>query len=39
MSMRKELKELMHICKRLIGFAHQNNGLTDEGYEAVVYYA
>jgi len=39
MNMRKELKELMRICERLIGFAHQNDGLTDKECEAVVYYA
>jgi delta 1-pyrroline-5-carboxylate dehydrogenase len=37
MNMRKEVKDLMHICERLIGFTHQNEGLTDEECEAVVY--
>ena len=36
--MRKEVKEQMQICERLIGFADQNDGLTDEECEAVVYY-
>jgi hypothetical protein len=39
MKMRKEVKDLMHICERLTGFTHQNDGLTDEECEAVVYYA
>ena len=39
MKMRKEGKELMHICERLIRFTYQNDGLTDEECEAVVYYA
>ena len=38
MNMRKEVKDLMHICERLIGFTHQNEGLTDEECEAVLYY-
>ena len=39
LNMRKEVKDLMHICERLIGFTHQNEGLTDEECEAVVHYA
>jgi len=39
MNMQKEVKELMHICERLIGFAHQNDRLSDEKCEAVVSYA
>jgi hypothetical protein len=39
MNMRKEVKEQMHICERLIRLTHQNDGLTDEECEAVVYYA
>jgi len=39
MVMRKEVKELMHLCERLIGFAHQNDRLSDEKCEAVLYYA
>lgn len=37
--MRKEVAELMRVCEKLIGFAHQNGGLTDEECDAVVYYA
>lgn len=37
--MRKEIEELMRVCENLIGFAHQNGGLTDEECDAVVFYA
>ena len=37
--MRKEIEELMRVCEKLIGFAHQNGGLTDEECDAVVFYA
>lgn len=37
--MRNEVAELMRVCEKLIGFAHQNGGLTDEECEAVVFYA
>lgn len=37
--MRKEVAELMRVCEKLIGFAHQNGGLTDEECQAVVFYA
>ena len=37
--MRKEVAELMRVCEKLIGFAHQNGGLTDDECEAVVFYA
>ena len=36
--MRKEITELMRVCERLIGFARQENELTSEECEAVVYY-
>jgi hypothetical protein len=39
LKMREEVKDLMHICERLIGFTHQNEGLADEECEAVLYYA
>ena len=38
-NMRKEVLDLMRVCEQLIGFAHQNGGLTDEECQAVVYYA
>lgn len=38
-NMRREVLELMRVCEKLIGFAHQNGELTDEECETVVYYA
>ena len=38
-NMRKEVLDLMRVCEKLIGFAHQNGGLTVEECGAVVYYA
>lgn len=37
--MRKEVAELMRVAEKLIAFAHQNDGLTDDECEAVIYYA
>ena len=37
--MRKEVAELMRVSERLIGFAHQNGGLTEDECAAVLYYA
>lgn len=37
--MRKEVAELMRVCEKLIGFAHQSGELTDEECAAVVFYA
>jgi len=34
-----EVRELMRVAERLIGFAHQNNGsLSNEDCDAVLYY-
>ena len=39
-NLRKEVKEFMRVCERLIGFARQNNGsLSNEECEAILYYA
>jgi hypothetical protein len=39
MNMREEVSDLMRVCEKLISFAHQNGGLTDDECEAVVFYA
>jgi hypothetical protein len=37
---RKEVRELICVCERLLGLAHQSSGgLTDEVCELVIYYA
>ena len=38
-NLRPEVRELMRVSERLIGFAHQNNGaLSNEDCDAVLYY-
>jgi len=38
-NLRSEVRELMRVSERLIGFARQNNGsLSNEDCDAVVYY-
>lgn len=38
-NLRPEVRELMRVSERLIGFAHQNNGsLSNDDCDAVVYY-
>jgi hypothetical protein len=36
--MRKDITELMRVCERLIGFARQENELTNDECDAIVYY-
>jgi len=33
------VKELMRVAERVIGFAHQNGGLTDDECSVIMYYA
>lgn len=38
-NLRPEVRELMRVSERLIGFAHQNNGsLSNDDCDAVLYY-
>jgi hypothetical protein len=39
MDLRSEVKELIRVAEKLIGFAHQNGGLTDDECSVVMYYA
>jgi hypothetical protein len=36
---RPEVKELMRVAERVIGFAHQNGGLTEDECSVIMYYA
>jgi hypothetical protein len=37
-NVRPEIQELMRVCEKVIGFTHQNGGLTSEECEVVVFY-
>jgi len=36
---RPEVQELMRVCERLIGFAHQHDSLTEDECDVILYYA